>query len=290
MANSTDEYWDVDGVSLHQYGWAIATFGGTRHGVPALRGDDVTYAYVPGEEWREKIPASRVISLAMWTTGTDPATGLPTTDMRRQWNDNWHYLRKLFWTPRRQFVLTRRWLLTDGEGDPYIHVASALGQYVSGLEPGMTSRTRADFTVDIKLCDPFFYGTEVETTIPLNTPTTIVNPGDYPAAHNHVEVDFVGDLVNPKLTNTTPSPQVWVKYGFANDDNQTVTLNVTAFTATADEGPEFSYPEWPLNRIGYISHSGARPWMGLIQGENSLTLTADSGTGHAVLRFRAPYL
>lgn len=290
MANSTDEHWELDGVSLHQYGWSIATFGGTRHGVPGLRGDDVTYAYVPGEEWREKIPAARTISLAMWTTGTIPGTGVPGIDQRRQWNDNWHYLRKLFWQPRRQFVLTRRWLLSDGDGDPYIHTAEALGQYVAGLEPGMTGRTRADFTVDIKLTDPFFYGPVVETTIALDDPVVITNPGDYAAAHNHVEVELVGALTNPKLTNSTPTPQVWVGYGAASDAGQTITLDVTNFAATADQAPEISYPEWPLNRIGYISHSGARSWMGLVPGDNTLTLTADAGTGHAVLRFRPPYL
>lgn len=287
--NTTDEYWEVDGTSLHLPGWNIQTIGGSRLGVPGLRGEDRQYAYVPGEEWSPKEPSSRVLSLAMWTVGAVPETGALDVDQRRQWNDNWNRLRKLMWQPRRQFVLTRRWLLSDEDGDPFMQTASALGQFAGGLEPSMTGRTRATFTVDIKLADPFFYSTEVATPINRNETVTIHNPGDYVAAHNNLVVDLVGPLTNPTLYNLTPSPVVSVTVNDSVPSGRTLTLDVGAFTARLNEVGGIGAPI-PTNRIGKVSHSGARRWMGLFPGDNSVRLEADAGTGHASVRLRPPYL
>jgi hypothetical protein len=287
--STTDEFWELNGTSLHLPGWNIQTLGGSRFGVPSLRGDDIQYAYVPGDEFREKEPASRTLTLAMWTIGADPQTGSLSGDQRRQWNDNWRTLRRLMWNPKQQFTLTRRWLLSDGEGDPYIQIADARGQYTSGLEPTMTGRTRATFTIDIKLADPFFYGAQETYTINKGATLAITNQGDYLAAHRHVTVDFVGPLVNPKLTNTTPTPDVFVKYTGSIGTGYTVSLDITEFSATTDE-PIYTISDVAANRVGKISHGGARRWIGLLAGTNSLTLTADSGTGHAVVRYRPPYI
>jgi hypothetical protein len=43
------------------------------------------------------------------------------------------------------------------------------------------------------------------------------------------------------------------------------------------------------NLIGALQHSGARQWFGLRKGTNSLTLSADSGAGHAVLTYKPLY-
>jgi hypothetical protein len=288
--NTTDEWWEIDGTSLNLPGWNITTLGGSRFGVPALRGDDVQYAYVPGEEWRAKEPAARVLTLAMWMLGITPETENYNVDQRRQWNDNWNRLRKLFWQPKRQFVLTRRWLLSDDEGEPYIQTAEALGQYAGGLEPNMTGRTRANFTVDIKLTDPFFYGTEISTPVGRNSTVAITNPGDYVAAHNHVQVELVGPLTAPiTLYNLTADPTVYVTFNENIASGASVTLDVGAFTATLDADVVVA-----PNRIGKVTHSGARRWFGLFDesnyGPNSVRLEAPAGTGHAEVRFRPPYL
>jgi hypothetical protein len=291
--NTVDEYWEVNGQSLHLPGWNITTIGGSRFGVPAMVGSDLVYAYVPGENWQPKSPAPRTLSLAMWTIGVNPDTGGVNVDQRRQWNDNWYRLRRLFWNPTSQFTLTRRWLLSDASGNPYMQTASALGQLASPLEPSMTGRTRATFTADIKLADPFFYGTQQNVTVNLGTPVVIDNPGDYLSAHQHFTVDLVGPLNNPKLTNTLTDPQVSVTYSASIAAGKTVTLDVAAFTAITNENPpDVSAPEsvWSSNRIGVVSHSGARHWFGLFPGSNTVTLTASSGTGYAVVHFRPPYI
>jgi len=290
MANNTDEYWEIDGVSLHQYGWSVSTLSGTRLSVPPLRGADRQFAFVAGEEFRPKVPGPKVITLNMWLTGSDPATGIPAEDQRRAWNDNWQRLRTLMWTPTRQFTLTRRLLLSDEDGDPYVQTTTTLGQYLGGLEPGMTGRTRATFSVDVKLTHPFFYGTQQTHTIDVDETATITNPGDTQTWARHVYVDLVGPLENATLTNSTPAPDVSVSYSGDVNDGQTVTLDVWQFSAMAAVD-EPSIPEIDSrNRIGQISHSGAREFFGLLKGANSITLTADSGTGHAELRFRPPYL
>ncbi len=288
--NTTDEYWDIDGSSLNVPGWNLSTLGG-RFNVPPLRGEDTTYAYVPGDQPGVYVPGSRTLTFNMWLVGANRSTGDLSVDQRRMWNDNWTYLTGLFWTPNRQLTITRRLLLTDPDtGLGYIQTTAAQGRYISGLDPQMTGRTRATFTVDVKLHDPFFWGAETSTTIAVADPETVHNPGDFDAGHRNFFVEFHGPLVNPKLTNSTAAPDVWVKFAGSLDADQILTLDMERFAAALNAAPGYSYPEYSLNRVGDISHSGAHNWMALGKGDNTLTLTADSGTGTAVVRFRPPYL
>lgn len=279
MPSSSSEYWDIDGTSLHQLGWSVSTLEG-RFNVPPLRGSDVQFANVEGEAFRAKVPGTRTISLAMWLTGSNPATGIPTSDPLLAWNDNWHTLINLFWTPRRQVQLTRRWWLTVG-GTKTLVTATAEAQYLSGLEPSMTGRHRATFTVDLKLTKPFFFGPEIATTVAAGSTVSITNPGDWNAVDRFVSVDLVGDLTNPVLTNSSPEPSVVVSYGHTITGGQTITLDVEQFTALSNIG---------TNRINYVSHSGDQRWFGLQKGVNSVHLDGGGGSGHAVVRFRPPYL
>ncbi len=297
---TTIEWWDVDGVSLNEHGWNVKTLSG-RLGAAPLRGEDKVFSGFPGEEWSEKLPASRVLTLAMWTVGTDrhAANEIASydTDQTLAFNDNYDFLRSLFWQPSRQFLLTRRWLTRADDGTATVQVATALGQYVSGLDAEMTGRTRADFVVDIKLADPFFYGVDsIQTDIALGDTVTVHNPGHYVSSHRNMWVALNGPLSNPVLTNLTPNPDVKVSYAGTITAGQTITLDVGRFTAVAAQ-PELSYkPVLGPNRVSKISHSGAKRWMGLLRGDNQITLTADAhnpanGTpGNAVVRFRPPYL
>jgi hypothetical protein len=289
---TTVEFWEIDGVSLSEEGWNVTTLAG-RYNVPPLRGDNATFAYVEGQEFRRKIPDARTLILNMWTTGVEPYSGAAGDDQMRKWNDNWHFLCQLFWTPRREVTITRRWLRTDGQsGVPSLHVHTAKAQYSGGLEPTMTGRFRSVFNVELRMSDPFFYGQEIVSgPIGRGDTDTVYNPGDYVAASRHLFVDLLGPLSYPELVNATPDPDVRVKYNGNIPDGQTVTLDVRAFTATAAVEEVF-IPENPLtkNRVGFIRHSGTRSWMGLERGNNELTLNATSGTGHAIVRFRPPYL
>lgn len=292
---TTIEFWEADGVSLSEQGWNVSTLAG-RYNVPPLRGENATYAYVEGTDFRPKIPSSRQITLQMWVQGVTPGSGVAGPDQMRKWNDNWHFLCQLFWTPRREVVLTRRWLRSDANGVEHVQVATAKGQYIGGLEPSMTGRFRSTFNVDFMLTDPFFYEqTDSTATIP-NAGTeatpdelvTVKNPGDYTAASKHMFIEFHGPLVNPVLQNATPAPDVGVGYTGSLTASQVLTLDVQKFTAKLNQG---ATPNASLNRVGYIGHSGSRYWFGLERGDNLLALTsADMSNGYAVVKYRPPYL
>lgn len=274
MTNSTDTYWDVDGTSLQTFAWNIATLGGGRDTVPGWRGTDRQFAYKAGAKHRAKVADSRVMTLAMWVVGMlDDGTVPP--DMQIEYTENRRQLKRLLWKPDgAMFVLTKRWRETAG-----IIVASADGYVVSDMAPEMHGPKGSAFVVDVMLPDPWFYGPEVTTVLNVNTPTVIANAGDDVCTNITVELD--GALTNPTVTNATPTPDVWFKVGSVISAGQEVVVDVdeTTVVRTGDQA----------NLIGSLTHSGARPWMLLQRGNNSLTLTADAGTGTATVRHRPAY-
>ncbi len=294
---TTIEFWEADGVSLSEQGWNVSTLAG-RYNVPSLRGDNGQFAYVEGTEFRPKIPNSRQLTLQMWVQGVTPGSGEAGPDQMRKWNDNWHFLCQLFWTPKREIVLTRRWLRSDDNGVEHLQVTTCRAQYIGGLEPSMTGRFRSTFTVDFMLADPFFYP-QVDTTVRVDnagtaaTPDELVtakNPGDYNAAGRHMFIEFHGPLVNPVLQNATPVPDVGVGYTGSLSAAQVLTLDVRNFTARLNQ-QDNGQTTGNLNRVGYIGHSGSRYWFGLERGDNLLALTSDTATsGYAVVKYRPPYL
>lgn len=285
---TTDEAWAINGVSLHQYGWNIATFGGSRFEVPERRGENIKVTNRPGARFRPKLADSHTITLLMWVSGMDPATGGVPADQRTQFNDSWDFLRRLLWTIEgEQFTLTRRWRLTV-DGQPTIVAASALGELAGTMTPTMTGRTRADFQMDILLADPYFYGDEIESPpIPADgSIVTVTNPGYDVAAFGNIQFDLNGPLTNPRIINTTTN--VWTHY------NGTIPVDGTL---------RFDVPTYVISRINihkgfatsfdyqrYVNHYGRPYWMGLTRGVNDLQLTADAGSGNAVVRFQPPYV
>lgn len=292
--HTTQEWWAIDGVSLHQYGWNVATVGGSRYSLPPRRGDNIRLAYRAGAAHRRKLPDSRTINLAMWVTGGyRPNTDTPATDQTLAWNDSWDFLRRLVWkADGSQITLTRRWRLTV-DGTPIIVRADALAEIADTMEPTMTGRTRADFVMTLLLADPFFYGVSEDPTesarpwttvdLPLGDTVSVNNPGHDNPAYRYLKLDLVGPLTNPRITNTSPSTNVWVQLNTSIPAGRTVQLDVAQFTAKYTAGSTGDLG-------GDLIHSGSQYWMGLIEGGNALTLTADSGTGSAVVRFRPPYI
>lgn len=289
MSNSTDEFWDINGVSLNQFGWNIKTFGGSRLGLPPLRGDDQEFAYAYGKNHHDKYADSRTVSLDMWVVGTNP-DGTFTGDQALAFNDAWQTIRKLVWKPKGgQVTLTRRWRLTNPlTGLAEIYTGEAKAQITGNMEPTMTGRTRADFVMDLLLADPYFYMPEVEVEIPYNTPTVVFNPGDEIAGEKYFQVDFNAPtfgaaLTNPKLTNSTSDPDVWFRFSRKIPD---VPNNILAPTITFDV--EDFQIEPAYLPISLVTHSGTQKWFGLLPGNNTVTLTSDAGTGSATIRYRPP--
>ncbi len=175
MTNTTPEWWswtppDGPEISLAQPWMTVSTFGGSRLGLPTLRGNDYEVPFRGGLQHRQKYPNARTVSMVMEVNGTDPATGQPaTSDQILAWNNNFQYIRAAMWTRDPlgsvQGILTRRWYLTQGTNPPAVVAASAMGELGGSMDPSMTGRTRADFTVDVVLADPYFYGAQQSATI-----------------------------------------------------------------------------------------------------------------------------
>lgn len=320
MSNSSEEYWSVanlDGteeVSLHQWGWAITTVGGSRYDLPPRRGSDMTVAYRPGQVHRRKLPDARQVTLLMFMVGWDPATGNTTGDQLLQWNDNWDFLRRKVFRHSmltdQRIRLYRRWFLTAPElpvsrtgdfciqGDPgtfppgkRLVTAFANAEMTGQMSPAMTGRFRSEFQLDFTLSDPYFHQEDWNDVI-LN-PTNdefIWNDGHDVAGSGYMQVDLVGPLTNPVITNFSTAPDSWVKYTGTIPYGTTVRLITNKFTAEklVSSGQN-------QNRIANITSYGARWWVSLMPGSNKLKLTADgfvSGIhiGYALVSFRPQYV
>lgn len=281
MSNSSQEYWDVNGTSLNQYCYAIKTYGGSRLAVPKLRGENALLPFRHGRMYKPKTPDSKVITLAMWVAGINPATDQPGANQRTQFNDNWRALTDLFWSPGQQIALTKRWF--QNASSPVLMQATAMCELAGTMDPTMTGRTRADFGVDLLLADPFFYAPEVTTsTIEVDEELEITNPGDVETWVN-LEIEFQGELLKPTLWNLDADPQVWMMVDTLVQTGYKVDVDVGQYTAVRNyDGIEIS---------ATVEHSGFRGWFKLNPGVNTIKLTSSGiGTGYAILKYRAAFL
>lgn len=266
------ETWAIDGVPLASLATDVQRLDGNL--APPLRGEDRQYAFRAGREFRPRVADSRSITLGLWLIGQD-GTGTTTADyMNNYAAAERRLLRLLRPAGGQEFEITRTW--TDDLGT---HTATG-----RGIAPEPPQRQRAGkhagrVTVDVAMADPFFYGPPVPITLTKGVNTVVDNPGD--EATTAAVVTFTGALSNPTLTNSTLAPNVWVKAGtdVAAGDSVFLDVHATTVTRTSDNA----------NLIGALTHSGARAWFALARGANTVTLSADSGTGSAVLTFQPVY-
>lgn len=276
---SQTEIWYWNGVALNTAYWNVTTFGGTRMALPTLRGQDVEVPYRAGQRWRSKFPNSRTVTLLMWTAGIDQSTGQPSADQQLAFNNNLQQLRSMFWTRGAlgsvQGQLKRQWYITQS-GTPQLVTATAMGELAGSMEPTMTGRTRADFPVDILLADPYFYGASQQQAV---TGTgTITNLGDGVCGEgwaSPVNSYTIKITANCTVTNTTAGCSV--TFADPGGTSFPVTLDVLKFTAIDNAGK---------NQIAGVSHSGARMWLPLLAGANSISVSA----GTATFTWCPPYL
>jgi hypothetical protein len=230
----------------------------------------------------------------MWGNGTDQLTGQPAIDQRLAFNNNFMQLRSLFTQkapvmPVNAYAqgsvygsLTRNWWETL-YGSTQLWSATAQAEIAGNMAPTMSGRTKADFTVDLLLASPWLYGPRQSVTVPSNGNISLTNKGDSVVGFDQDDgfggvaynITFNGPLVNPALHNVTAD--VSVSYTGTVASGHYIKLNVLAYTAVDDGGN---------NHLGAIAHNGARPWMALIPGQQTLALTADSGSGNAVISFQ----
>jgi hypothetical protein len=307
MTNMTSEWWswtppNGPEISLAQPWLTVSTFGGSRLGLPTLRGADYEVPFRAGLQHRQKYPNARTISLVMEVSGTDQATGLPATnDQVLAWNNNFQYIRQALWTRdplgSAQGKLTRRWYLTQGANPPAVIAASAMAEIGGSMDPAMTGRTRADFTGDLVLADPYFYGAQQAIVIGAGATVPLAALGEgivgegYASAVSQFTCLLTGPLTAPTLRNATAgSAGVQVTYLNTIAPGEVVTLDFLAFSAASSLGS---------NVVSKVKHAGSRMWFCLVPsatpgqpGLNSVSLTTLNAvdTGTATVRWNDCYV
>lgn len=263
---TTDDYWEVDGVPLNTYAYNISSLAG-RFSTPPLRGDDQAQAFRPGRAFRPKVADSRTVPLAMWVQGSDPSqVNAPSSP---QFLSNLRMLLKLFYTPGRQFELTRRW--TDLEGQ---HVVKAKGQVLGAIDPSFQGSMHSAMVIDVFLADPFYYGVGVgaevaSSTDPVHTFFSLDVPGDE-FSPEKFRVTFHGPSTTPVLKNLTTGTQLTFNATLAEDDAE---LNIGANRAVM-AGKLYN---------SSVQSTGPLWWMDLALGVNQFEFTAASGGGLTIL-------
>lgn len=304
MVNTTETYWSVDGVSLQTYAMNIKTLGGDRLAPPPLRGDDITVPYAAGTVWVPKVVDARTITLGMWILGAeDDGTAPLGSDARRKFDANWRALVKLLWKPRQQFTLTKRFWVPSAElvaggmslsGLPTIAgwtliEAQAKASFAGGLSPTMTGPTRADFTVDLLLSDPYFYSAPI--TVDFSTSTLPEDPGPVRAINvlgdartTAINFELDGPLTTARFTQPQITNAPWIQYGSVVADGDTASISVSDFSAVHVDSLA------TYKSSGYVQHFGDRAWFFLDPGPTTVRLSVQEGTGAATLSYRPVWL
>ena len=271
-AYSPAEIWYWNGTPLSQPYWNIATWGGSRMGIPVNRGSDYEVPYRAGQLWRAKYPDERTITLTMWA-GSQMSSNqtYPAADPRRAFNDNFQALRQLFFTRGAagsvQGQLQRNWYLTGG-GPPSLVTSTAMAEIAGSMDPTMNGRTSAAFSVDLLLNDPYFYGALRGSAVTTSGNITALGEGvvgeGYPSLVNAFTV-----AVTAPCTVTNGTAGVSFTLSGAGVASWPVTVDILRYTATDNVGN---------NVVGGLSHVGSRMWMCLVNGVNAITVSAGTAT------------
>jgi hypothetical protein len=275
--NNTETYWEADGRSLHTYAHSIETLSNIA--IPNFRGENDVVPLTPGATWVEKVPDQNVITLGMWARGVDPdAGGGASQATKRQYQKNYHDLVRMFWNPRRQVALTKRFY--DGDGDDPIS-ATALVEYAGGLAPTMIGNNAGKFTVDLRLADPFFYADTLLEVPLVNGDNIIEVPGDAPTLNAMFTIN--GARTNTRILNKT------------NEFQFTYPQAVLAGEYVRIEPKTYDAFHKPVNAPEYdastrVIWQGGYQWMQLEHGTNVIHVQSTSGAGVINLQARGAWV
>jgi len=280
--SSAGEDFLVDGTSLMTQAYAISTITGTER-LPPKVGDNIRVPYRHGQVWKPKTFDQQVITLGMWVRGVD-VNGNLSGDARAQYRSNLRTLKKLFAPTGRQLSLQRTVLWSTG-----LTTHTGLGEASSQMDVTGVSRSAGTFTVDLRMADPWWYGSQIVTPGITSAGATVNNPGDVEVSA--MKLRFNGPLNGPMLTNTSittgfgPGGNVLLLLAMNIAAGHYVDVDTTAFTAIDDTS---------ISQIVYVAHQGSQRWMILAPGNNVFTLgnwTGGAvGAGNVVITYSPPYI
>jgi hypothetical protein len=264
------ETWYWNGMALASPYWNISTFGGSRFGLPVNRGQNVQVPYRSGQAQQAKYLDQRTITLTMWLNGAGSVAGwqLPA-DQRLAFNNNWQRIRQAFLTRNAggsvQGQLQRNWYLTQG-GSPQLVTSTAMAEIAGSMDPTMNGRTGTAFSLDLLLSDPYFYGAARSQAVTGTGSVSALGEGvvgeGFPSAVNAFTVTLSAPAT---VTNTTAGVAFTVGTGPAFP----VVVDCLNYTVTDNAGK---------NQAFYFSHAGSRMWMTLLNGANTINVSAGTAT------------
>lgn len=271
---SFQEAWYWNGLPLQSaYGaWNLDTMGGSRFGVPVFRGQDYETPYRAGQAWRAKMPDSRTVTLTFWADGQGQhsSSTYPASDQRLAFNNNLQQLRAAFFqmsaAGSAQGQLQRNWYLTQ-QGSPKLVQSTAMAELAGSMDLTMHGRTNAGFSVDLLLADPFFYGAQVSRSC-TGAATTVTGLGEGPVGLGYPS-PAAGFTVSLSAAATVTNTTAGVSFTFSGSATFPVLVDVLAGTVTDGGG---------VNRISQLAHSGARAWMAVLPGANTVSVSAGTAT------------
>lgn len=276
MTNTTPQYWEANGISLNTYANNLTSWGDGREGARAFRGENQLIPFRAGKRHVKKLPDSYVMTLSGWVLGNDGDSPSSSVEGFRA---NWRKLRRALWNQGEQFELTKRWI--DPDDGVTMRTATAMVEFVGGMEPKMIGPQGAFFSVDLELADPFFYGTEQSHTFAADSATNLTILGDYPTTK--VRFEFEGPLEAAEVRNTTATPNIWIRYAIL-DDNDTATIWVDDWRALENDGGVETLT------IGKVYYNGAPGLFILPTGLQHFEFNVGAGTGTVVMYWQPAWL
>lgn len=279
MTLTTDTYWSADGVALNTLAFNIETLAG-RLGVPSMRGTDEIIPHAEGERFVPKVVGPNVVTLAMWVRGANE-NGVVPSNKEAEFQENWRTLHKLFWQPRRQITLQKRFWYGGA-----IRTASAKAQFAGGLEPGMLGRNAAKFTVDLKIHRGFFFDDNLQTNNLVSGHQNVNFLGDYWTHDFHLLINGPQSASDVQIINWTTGHSVTFDAGLSSIASGAYVdidvLNWTAYKVPSGGGQ--------IDVSPYLEASGGdTAWFGAAPGVNDIQLIKP-GTGAVSLQSRAAWL
>ncbi|MBK9181419.1 MAG: hypothetical protein IPM45_18055 [Acidimicrobiales bacterium] len=268
------EYWQADGVDLEGWRWLVES---VEDRIPARVGSNIAIPGRRGSRWQEKRLSEGGFVMTLFVTNLDADGDAAATAGERlaQAAENLDALVALVASVKgREVTWTRR----RSTGPSAVETLTGLGEVVAEIPVVRFKTGEHRLTLEVVMADPCWYGDEVTEEVVKGTPLVVTMPGSAPV--EAMTVTFAGPLTNPVLTNTVYAPDLILQYTGTIGEGDSVVLDVGEFTALAGS----------TSVIDKITHSGSARWMELVPGTQTLTLTADAGTGTATLAYQPPYL
>ena len=222
--NHPFEGWFVDGISLQDHGFMVASF---IESAPGRRGEDLTIARAPGARWRQKFYESRQQTIVIWALKTDEFG-----QVRGGAERNADRLKRLFGGGLQQVELLRVISL------PFERVSSrrAMVELVDAMEGQRTALTQTgvyiQFALTLQFADPFWYEAENIRTFGSEESGKLFNPGTVASRNGIIRID--GPAEDPELilepSGTRLVFEGSIPYG------EWIEIDSDAFTAVDQDG------------------------------------------------------